>query len=56
MNKNTLIGLALVVLSVALIGVISTSAGDTAARLVGKAVWYLPYASLIGGVRFLAAA
>ena len=56
MNKNTVIGIALVAVSAILIGVISTSAGDSAARLVGKAVWYFPYASLIGGVRFLSIA
>ena len=53
MNKNKLIGLAFVAVSVALVGVISTSVGDAAARFVGKAVWYLPYAALIGGIRFL---
>ena len=33
-----------------------TSAGAEAARLFGKAAWYLPYAALVGSIRFFRAA
>ena len=56
MNKNAYIGFALLAAAAAIACLIPTYAGSVAARLVGKAVWYLPYAALVGGFRFLARA
>ena len=33
-----------------------TSMGGEATRLFGKAAWYLPYAALVGSIRFFRAA
>ena len=56
MNKKNIIGIALIASTAVFVGLACSEVGDCVARFVGKAVWYLPYASLIGGVRFLAAA
>lgn len=53
MNSKNIIGIALVATTVALTLALSSSAGESAVRLVGKAVWYLPYVSLVGAVRCL---
>lgn len=53
MNKKNIIGLALIVSAAALVVLACSSVGDYAARFVGKAVWYLPYAALTGGVAVL---
>jgi len=53
MNKNKVIGLALVASAAVLACVIASSNGGVAEGLVGKAVWYLPYAVMVGGVQRL---
>jgi len=53
MNKNAIIGLALVAFAVALSCVLAGSVGEATKGLLGKAVWYLPYAAFVGGVRNL---
>ena len=53
MNRKNIIGFALIVAAAALAVLACSSVGDYAARLIGKAVWYLPYASLMGGVSML---
>ena len=53
MNKTNMLGIALITAAAILSALIATSAGDTAVRLVGKAVWYVPYAVAIGGIRCL---
>ena len=55
MNSKNIKGIALVGVAVALVCVISSSVGDSAAYLLGKAVWALPYVSLVGAVRFFRA-
>ena len=56
MNKNAIIGLMLVVSAGGLAGVCAASSGGVAESLFGKAIWYLPYLALVGGVRQLARA
>ena len=57
MNSNkSMIGIALVGLAAAMVYLLVTSAGAPAARLLGKAAWYLPYAALVGSIRFFRAA
>ena len=57
MNSNrNMIGIALIGLAATMVYLLITSAGEPAARLFGKAVWYLPYAALVGSVRFFRAA
>lgn len=56
MKNRNIIGLALVAVAATLVCVLASAAGDEASRLFGKAVWYLPYATLVGGIRFLVAA
>lgn len=53
MKKNAILGLMLVLAAGVLTGVFAASKGGAAEGLVGKAVWYLPYAVLVGGVRTL---
>lgn len=55
-RKNIIIGLALVAVAAVLSALAATEAGDLAARFVGKAVWYVPYAALIGALRCFAMA
>ena len=50
MNKNMMIGLALVALSAGRSVWVSTLRGGMLEMLVGKAVWYLPYVALVAGV------
>jgi hypothetical protein len=55
-NKKMVTGLALVGTAVLLVGALFASAPDSClVRLLGKGVWYLPYAALVGGVRKLGA-
>ena len=57
MNSNkSMIGVALIGLAATMVYLLVTSAGAEAARLFGKAAWYLPYASLVGSIRFFRAA
>ena len=57
MNSNkSMIGIALIGLAATMVYLLVTSAGAEAARLFGKAVWYLPYAALVGSIRFFRAA
>lgn len=53
MNKTKLAGLALVASSLMLVVYCATTDGGIAADYVGKAVWYLPYAVLLAGLRKL---
>lgn len=55
MNKSSknIMGLGLIAVTAILACVLASSAGESAVRLVGKAVWYLPYVSLVGAVRCL---
>lgn len=56
MNKNKMIGLALVALALVLVGLCASAQGGYVAGYIGKAMWYLPYAVLVVGVRHLARA
>ena len=57
MNSNkSMIGIALIGLSATMVYLLVTSIGAEAMRLFGKAAWYLPYAALVGSVRFFRAA
>ena len=57
MNSNkSMIGIALIGLAAAMVYLLVTGIGAEAARLLGKAVWYLPYAALVGSIRFFRAA
>ena len=57
MNSNrSMIGVALIGLAATMVYLLVTSAGAEAARLFGKAAWYLPYAALVGSIRFFRAA
>jgi len=53
MNKNAVIGLLLVGVSGVLTYVLAATEVGLAEDLVGKAVWYLPYVALVGGLREL---
>lgn len=50
MNKNTLIAAGLVILAGLSLWLIGSSVGDTLAGALGKTLWYLPYAALVGAV------
>ena len=52
MNKNSLLALALVLLAALSIALIASSLGSLLTGAVGKSVWYLPYAALVGAARF----
>ena len=54
-SSRSMIGIALIGLSATMVYLLATSAGDAATRLFGKAAWYLPYAALVGSVRFFRA-
>ena len=57
MNSNrSMIGIALIGLAATMVYLLVTSAGAEASRLFGKAAWYLPYAALVGSIRFFRAA
>ena len=57
MNSNkSMIGIALIGLAATMVYLLVTGIGAEAARLLGTAVWYLPYASLVGSIRFFRAA
>lgn len=51
MNNRNIMGIALVVLAGATVGLLASSVGATVSGFVGKAAWYLPYAALVGAVR-----
>ena len=51
MNNRNIIGIMLIVAAVALACLISSPAGEPATRLLGKALWYLPYVAVVGSVR-----
>ena len=53
MNRNRLVGLALVASSFVLVAFCAAADGGVATDYVGKAVWYLPYGVLIAGLRKL---
>ena len=56
MNSNkSMIGIALIGLAATMVYLLVTSAGAPAARLLGKAAWYLPYAAFVGSIRFFRA-
>lgn len=56
MNSNkSMIGLALIGLAAAMVYLLIIGIGVEAERLFGKVVWYLPYVSLVGAVRFFCA-
>ena len=57
MNRNrNMIGIALIALAATMVCLLMTSAGAEATRLFGKAAWYLPYAAVVGSIRFFRAA
>ena len=55
-SNRSMIGIALIGLAATMIYLLVTGIGAEATRLFGKAVWYLPYAALIGSIRFFRAA
>ena len=53
MNKNVMMGMTLVALAAILaVGVVALR-GSALELLVGKAIWYVPYVALVGGVERL---
>ena len=53
MNKNVMMGMTLVALAAILaVGVVALR-GSVLELLVGKAIWYVPYVALVGGVERL---
>ena len=57
MNSNkSMIGIALIGLAAVMVYMLVTGIGAEAARLLGKAAWYLPYAAIVGSIRFFRAA
>ena len=53
MNSNrNIIGIVLIALAATMVYLLVTCAGAEATRLFGKAAWYLPYATLVGSIRF----
>ena len=57
MNSNkSMIGIALVGIAATMVYLLVTDIGTEAVRLFGKAAWYLPYAALVGSIRFFRAA
>ena len=55
-NGKNMIGIALIGLAATMVYLLVTGFGAEAARLFGKAAWYLPYAALVGSIRFFRAA
>ena len=55
-SKKNMIGIAFIALAATMVYLLTTPVGAEATRLFGKAVWYLPYASLVGSIRFFRAA
>lgn len=53
-TKNLIGGTLLVVAAAVMLALAKTCVGDAVVHLVGKAAWYLPFAALVCGVRFLA--
>ena len=53
MNKKNIIGIALIAVAAGLAAFACSDAVAAVERLVGKAVWYLPYAALVSGVSML---
>ena len=53
MTRNHLIAGAFAVLAVVATVVFASLPELPFARLLGKAAWYVPYAALVGAVRFL---
>jgi len=51
MNRNAIIGLALILAAGVLACVCVSARGGLADGLFGKALWYLPYVALVAGVR-----
>ena len=54
MKKQSVVGFAFIALACALVAFACSSLGESVGSFVGKAVWYLPYAALVIGVRLLA--
>lgn len=52
-RKNVVIGLAFVAFAGVLAYAVASSTGGVLSELFGKAVWYVPYAALVCGVRAL---
>lgn len=50
MNKNMVLGIAFVALSAALAAWVAALRGSALDLLVGKAMWYVPYVSLVAGI------
>jgi len=50
MNKNKLVGIALIATAVALTGACASADGGFVAGCLGKAIWYAPYAVLVLGL------
>ena len=51
MNNKYIIGIALIAVMAVTAFLITEPAGAASVRLLGKAVWYLPYVLLLGAVR-----
>ena len=49
-NSKVMVGTAFAFVAVAAVCVFASSAGDAVVRLIGKAAWYLPYASAAAAV------
>ena len=56
MNRKNITGIALAGVAIGLVAVFASGGGELAVRLVGKAVWYLPYVAVVGAVRAFRAA
>lgn len=55
-SSKSMIGIALIGLAATMVYLLVTGIGAEAVRLLGKAAWYLPYAALVGSIRFFRAA
>lgn len=51
MNKNIIIASALVAVALTVSIVMCTAPEFALPKLVGKAAWYIPYASIIGAIK-----
>ena len=55
-SSKSMIGIALIGLAATMVYLLVTGIGAEAVRLLGKAAWCLPYAALVGSIRFFRAA
>lgn len=52
MNKNYLLAAALMIVAGLSVWLNASGIGDWLADCIGAAIWYLPYAAIVGAVHF----